>query len=86
MRLGSFGRQSLDDPEQCEKCGGTMKVVSALFSPQQDDVIRAILESNGQWNHPWDRRGPPPNREHLSTPSDPTVEYDVDLDQLWPED
>ncbi len=50
-----------------------MKVVSALSSPQQDDVIRAILESKGQWNPPWD-------------PSDPTVEYDVDLDQLWPED
>ncbi len=80
------GKVWLDDPEQCEKCGGTMKVVCALFSPQQDDVIRAILESNGQWNPPWDRRGPPPHRAHVSTPSDPTVEYDVDLDQLWPED
>lgn len=51
----------LDDPERCEKCGGTMKIVAALASPGQDDVIRAILESTGQWDPPWMRnaRDPP---------------------------
>ena len=81
-----IGKVWLGDPEQCEKCGGTMKVVSALSSPDQDDVIRAILESKGQWTPPWDRRGPPLHQAPGSTPSEPTVEYDVDLHQLWPED
>ncbi len=63
-----------------------MKVVSALSSTEQDDVIRAILESKGQWNPPWDRRGPQTHPASGSTPSEPTVEYDVDLHQLWPED
>ena len=49
----------LDDPEQCEKCGGTMKIVSALSAPAQDDAIRAILQSTGQWNPPWNQRAPP---------------------------
>ena len=82
----------LDDPECCEKCGGTMKIVSALSAPEQDDVIRAILESTGQWDPPWNRRAPPPDRTHVdaqgSHSSEPTVElvYEVDPDRLWPED
>lgn len=78
-------------PEQCEKCGGKLKIVAALSAPEQDDIIRAILESTGQWNPPWDRRGPPPARTAASADSsEPTVdyevEYDVDPDALWPDD
>ena len=94
----------LDDPERCEKCPGTMQIVSALSSPGQDDVIRAILESTGQWDPPWHRRAPPPRRAHddahrwtlpestvapiAAEPvqSESTVEYDVDPNELWPED
>ena len=88
----SSAKPSRDDPERCEKCGGTMKIVSALSAPEQDDVIRALLESTGQWDPPWNRRAPPPDRTHVdaqgSHSSEPTVElvYEVDPDRLWPED
>ncbi len=58
-----------------------MKIVAALSSPGQDDVIRAILESTGQWDPPWDRRGPPPARTATSADSSElTVEYEVEYD------
>lgn len=69
-----------------------MKIVSALSAPEQDDVIRAILESTGQWDPPWNRRAPPPGCAHDdaqgSHSSEPAVElvYEVDPDRLWPED
>jgi hypothetical protein len=77
----------IDDPEQCEKCGGRMKIVAALSSPEQDDIIRAILESTGQWDPPWNRRGPPPALTAAPVDSsEPTIEYDIDPDSLWPDD
>ena len=86
----------LDDPERCENCRGTMKIISALSAPAQDDVIRAILESTGQWDPPWNQRAPPLERVHHDAhgapPSETTVEleyevdYEVDPDRLWPED
>jgi hypothetical protein len=86
----------LEDPEQCEKCGGTMKIVSALSGPVQDDAIRAILESTGQWDPPWNRRAPPPalvvHGAETGQPSRPSVEpeydidYEVDPDAPWPDD
>ena len=40
-----------------------MKIISALTSPHQDDVIERILRARGEWNPPWLRerkiRGPP---------------------------
>ena len=53
----------LQDPEKCPRCGKPMKVISALSSPAQDDVIEKILKSRGVWDPPWLRnrpaRGPP---------------------------
>ena len=69
-----------------------MKIVWALSSPEQDDVIRAMLESTGQWDPPWNRRAPPPEHAHDdvygSHPSEPSVELGVrgHPDPLWPED
>ena len=40
-----------------------MKIISALSSPHQDDVIERILRARGEWDPPWQRagkvRGPP---------------------------
>jgi hypothetical protein len=41
-----------------------MRVVAAISSPAQDDIIKKILKSRGEWDPPWMRprkiRGPPP--------------------------
>ena len=41
-----------------------MKVIAAITSPAQDDVIEKILRARGEWDPPWLRppraRGPPP--------------------------
>ena len=39
----------LEDPSLCASCGKEMRVVSALTSPHQDDVIEGILKSRGAW-------------------------------------
>ncbi len=40
-----------------------MRVIYAISSPAQDDVIEKILKSVGKWDPPWQRagkiRGPP---------------------------
>jgi hypothetical protein len=63
----------LEDPCLCGACGQPMKVLAAISSPEQDDVIERILKARGQWNPPWKRerraRGPPP-----CDPSTPRVE------------
>ena len=46
----------LADPELCEKCGARLKIVAAISSPQQDDLIEAILRSREEWSPPWLRR------------------------------
>ena len=43
----------LEDPSLCASCGKEMRVVSALTSPHQDDVIERILKSRGAWDHYW---------------------------------
>ena len=54
----------LDDPTLCPRCGKEMKVIAAICSPGQDDVIEKILRARGEWDPPWKRRrparGPPP--------------------------
>jgi hypothetical protein len=54
----------LADPEICPRCGEKMVPVAAISSPAQDDIIKKILVSRGQWDPPWKRtrppRGPPP--------------------------
>jgi hypothetical protein len=63
----------LEDPELCPKCGERMKVVAAISSPAQDDVIEKILRSLGLWNPPWKRppraRGPPRQAQLLDESS-----------------
>jgi hypothetical protein len=55
----------LENPELCPKCGKEMKVVAAISSPTQDDVIEKILRHIGAWDPPWQRqpkaRAPPPS-------------------------
>jgi hypothetical protein len=51
-------------PDLCRGCGQELKIISALSSPQQDEVIEKILKARGLWDPPWLRerraRGPPP--------------------------
>ena len=55
----------LEDPSLCASCQQPMKMVSAISSPEQDDVIERILRHLHIWNPPWLRqrraRGPPPS-------------------------
>src|SRR2546422_4534798 len=57
-------RTWLCDPELCPTCGQRMKVIAAITSPAQDDLIEKILRHIGRWNPPWlakrKARGPPP--------------------------
>ena len=54
----------LEDPSLCPSCGQEMRIVAALTSPHQDQVIEKILRWRGEWDPPWRRsrkaRGPPP--------------------------
>ena len=51
-----------------------MKIVAAISSPQQDDVIEKILRHLKLWAPPWKRerkaRGPPPRRVREDTPAE----------------
>ena len=77
----------LEDPTLCPRCGERMKVLSAISSPAQDDVIEKILRSRGEWDPPWLRskppRGPPsagksgPGR---SSAGETRIEYDEGFD------
>ena len=55
----------LQDPSLCASCQKPMKIVSAISSPEQDDVIERILRHLHLWDPPWFRqrrvRGPPPS-------------------------
>jgi len=60
-----------------------MKMVSAISSPEQDEVIERILGARGEWDPPWTRqrkaRGPPRQLELFSTA------IDEECSQLVPE-
>ena len=76
----------LEDPEKCPNCGETMKIVSALSSPEHDKPIKAILVSRSQWDPPWLRAPPRPNAAKQDKRDEPTIEYDIDpeqLDRMW---
>ena len=64
----------LCDPELCPSCGERMKIVAAISSPQQDEVIEKILRHLKLWAPPWKRerkaRGPPPRRAGADTPEE----------------
>ncbi len=61
-----------------------MRVLAAIHSPHQDDVIEKILRHRGQWDPPWTRqrraRAPPPQREAFSTV------LDEDFSQIPPQE
>ena len=76
----------LDDPERCPKCGTTMKLLATISSPDQDDVIRGILQARGEWDPPWESRGPPKKNYPHSDPPERVIEYELDPEQIWPED
>ncbi len=82
-----IARTWLVDPEICSSCGERMRVVAAISSPAQDDVIERILKSRGDWDPPWMRprkiRGPPP-----PIPGTPTSEKRSghSPEEDWPEE
>ena len=65
-----------------------MKMIAAISSPQQDDVIEAILRARNEWSPPWQRRAPP--LEQSATNSFPQaetrIEYEIPPDQIWTHD
>ncbi len=73
----------LEDPQLCPGCGEPMRVVSAITSPHQDDVIEKILKHRREWDPPWTRqhrpRGPPREPAIFSTV------LEEDLSQISPE-
>ena len=82
----------LEDPELCPQCGETMKILAAIPSPAQDEVIEKILRARGEWDPPWLRarlpRGPPPGsgggltRIHYDEGCDPgDLHEELDQDQ-----
>ena len=70
-----------DDPEVCCACGERMKIVAAITSPHQDDVIERVLRHLNLWDPPWNRqrraRGPPsPSSEVHGTELSPQGDLD----------
>ena len=71
VREGSPSGKTRDRPGRV--CGGVldrgydraqrrshMRVLAAISSPAQDDVIEPILRSRGEWHPPWERQHLPP--------------------------
>ena len=87
----------LEDPSLCPSCGKEMRVVSALTSPHQDDVIERILKSRGEWDPPWRQerraRGPPkeiekplelvPDKSEFTPQDDDEFEVNQDPPTQW---
>ena len=61
----------LADPELCPRCGNRMRVLAAISSPAQDEIIEKILRAKNQWDPPWKKtrppRGPPPQTSPPAT-------------------
>jgi hypothetical protein len=71
--------------EECPRCGGRLKVLAAISSPAQDEVIEKILKARGEWSPPWARqrpaRGPPAGGAAGACPYGETrIEYDEGYD------
>jgi len=54
-----IARTWLEDPSLCDGCGKPMRAISAISSPEQDDVIERILRARDEWDSPgcWRRMG-----------------------------
>ncbi|MGH9895382.1 MAG: hypothetical protein ACREA0_26035, partial [bacterium] len=79
-----IARVWLEDPQLCPGCGKPMRVLSAIESPHQDEVIEKILRHLGLWDPPWTRqrraRGPPLQKQIF------TSVIDEELSQLPPQE
>ena len=84
-----------EDPGLSNSCGRPMKIVAALSSPLEDDVIERILRHLSLWDPPWLRppkaRGPPPTARRLPTDLRETIDPLIDdelysVDEIPPED
>ena len=64
-----------------------MKILAAISSPEQDDVIERILRARGQWDPPWKRvrraRGPPPCEPSKRVGSGETIDPQPDVDDYY---
>ena len=69
-----IARTWLVAPSFCDGCGKPMKAISAISSPEQDDVIERILRARDEWDPPWLRerrvRGPPRQLELFDDPDE----------------
>jgi hypothetical protein len=80
------------DPRVCPRCGKTMRVIAAISSPAQDDVIEKILKALKLWDPPWKRprkiRGPPPptSGSQDSGSGPPAEDWPEGIDPPHPED
>jgi len=75
----------LQDPTLCASCGLPMRIIAAISSPAQDDVIEKILRQLDRWDPPWKRhrkaRGPPASRSAPSSPGPEAFDLGPDVDQ-----
>ncbi|MGH9363354.1 MAG: transposase zinc-binding domain-containing protein [Thermoanaerobaculia bacterium] len=82
-----IARTWLCDPELCPSCGERMRVVAAISSPTQDDVIEKILKSRGEWDPPWKRlrkiRGPPSPGTPGGTPGSQSSRPSQPAEENW---
>ncbi len=88
-----IAKRWLQDTQLCPGCGEPMRVLSAINSPHQDDLIEKILKHRREWDPPWTRqrraRAPPPQTGIFSTVLDeefsqisPEGEEDLNQDPL----
>jgi hypothetical protein len=80
-----------DDPALCVSCEERMKIVAAITSPHQDDVIEKVLRYLRIWDPPWKRerraRGPP-SEDHArekSPEEDPSRADPIDPERSFQE-
>ena len=80
----------IDDPSLCTTCGKPMKIIAAVTSPAQDDVIERILRHINSWDPPWRRqrkaRGPPPSTAPPPGQLPPSTIDPIIADELYASD
>ena len=73
-----IARAWCENPALCSTCGKEMKILAAITSPAQDDVIERILRTRGEWAPPWLRsrpaRGPPSSDASHATSEDAWID------------
>jgi hypothetical protein len=64
-----------------------MKVVAAISSPVQNDLIKRILEHIGRRNPPWSRarkaRGPPNHKQATAPSRGQAIDTTDSVDPQW---